>query len=155
MPAHHLAAVNAEIVGGLDTGYVESFLGYNARRATLAIGDIFLREMAVYGLRPVDFTLLALIARNPGVTSSQLCNRLDIQSSNLVALIDQLQQRTLIARRPHPRDGRAMGLHLTPVGGKMLRQAEATAAEVEEKAAARLSSAERNTLINLLKKIYA
>lgn len=155
MPARRLAAVNAEIIDGLDAGYVESFLGYNTRRATLAIGDIFLREMAVHGLRPVDFTLLALIARNPGVTSSQLCKLLDIQSSNLVALVDQLQQRRLIARRPHPRDGRAMGLHLTPVGARMLKQAEATAAEVEERAAARLSRAERDTLIKLLRKIYA
>lgn len=154
MPERKTTVTTAEDGCGLDTQYVESFLGYNARRATLVLNDMFLRDMASYGLRTIDFTLLVLIARNPGVTSSQLCSLLDIQSSNLVALIGQLLQRTLVVRRPHPRDGRAMGLHLTPAGKALLKQAEATAAQVEERAGARLTAAERATLIKLLKKIY-
>ena len=138
----------------VDTSYLESLMGYNARRATLVIIDQFLRHMAVYGLRPVDFSVLSLIAHNPGITSRQLCTTLNIQPPNLVGMINQLQKRDLITRRPHPHDGRAMGLHLTAEGRKMTRQAEVTAAELEEAATARLSAAERKTLIQLLRKIY-
>lgn len=138
----------------VDTSYLESLMGYNARRATLVIIDQFLRHMAVYGLRPVDFSVLSLIAHNPGITSRQLCTTLNIQPPNLVGMINQLQKRDLITRRPHPHDGRAMGLHLTAEGRKMIRQAEVTAAELEEAATARLSGAERKTLIQLLRKIY-
>lgn len=138
----------------VDTSYLESLMGYNARRATLVIIDQFLRHMAVYGLRPVDFSVLSLVAHNPGITSRQLCTTLNIQPPNLVGMINQLQKRDLITRRPHPHDGRAMGLHLTTEGRKMIRQAEVTASELEEAATARLSAAERKTLIQLLRKIY-
>ncbi len=138
----------------VDTSYLESLMGYNARRATLVIIDQFLRHMAVYGLRPVDFSVLSLIAHNAGITSRQLCTTLNIQPPNLVGMISQLEKRGLVTRRPHPRDGRAMGLHLTPAGKKMARQAEVTASELEEAATARLSAAERSTLMQLLRKIY-
>lgn len=138
----------------VDTSYLESLMGYNARRAALVIIDEFLRHMAVYGLRPVDFSVLSLIAHNPGITSRQLCSTLNIQPPNLVGMINQLQKRELIVRRPHPRDGRAMGLHLTAEGKKMIRQAEVTASELEQAATARLSTTERKTLIQLLRKIY-
>ncbi len=138
----------------VDTSYLESLVGYNARRATLVIVDAFLRTMAVYGLKPVEFSVLSLISHNPGITSRQLCSTLNIQPPNLVGMINQLQRRELITRRPHPHDGRAMGLHLTPEGRKMVRQAEVTASELEDAATARLSPAERKTLIQLLRKIY-
>lgn len=138
----------------VDTSYLESLVGYNARRATLVIVDAFLRTMAVYGLKPVEFSVLSLISHNPGITSRQLCSTLNIQPPNLVGMINQLQRRELITRRPHPHDGRAMGLHLTPEGRKMVRQAEVTASELEDAATARLSSTERKTLIQLLRKIY-
>jgi len=138
----------------VDTSYLESLVGYNARRATLVIVDAFLRNMAVYGLRPVDFSVLSLIAHNPGITSRQLCTTLNIQPPNLVGMINQLQRRDLITRRPHPHDGRAMGLHLTAAGKKMVKQAEVTASELEEATTARLTVAERKMLMQLLRKIY-
>ena len=138
----------------VDTSYLEGLVGYNARRATLVIVDAFLRNMAVYGLKPVEFSVLSLIAHNPGITSRQLCSTLNIQPPNLVGMINQLQRRELITRRPHPHDGRAMGLHLTPAGRKLVKQAEITASELEDAATVRLSPAERKTLIQLLRKIY-
>ena len=60
----------------------------------------------------------------------------------------------MIARKPHPRDGRAMGLHLTPSGQKLVRDAERKAAELEANIGTRLSPSELRTLIALLKKIY-
>lgn len=138
----------------VDTSYLESLVGYNARRATLVIMEAFFRQMAVYGLRPADFSVLSLVAHNPGITSRQLCTTLSIQPPNLVGMINQLQKRELVTRRPHPRDGRAMGLHLTPAGKKLVKQAEVTAAELENQATARLTSAERKTLMQLLRKIY-
>ena len=45
---------------GIDTSFLESLLGYNARRAALTIiGEAFLERMSVYGLRPVDFSVLS------------------------------------------------------------------------------------------------
>ncbi|MDH4376953.1 MAG: MarR family transcriptional regulator [Ramlibacter sp.] len=139
---------------GIDTQVIEAFLGYSARRASLVILANFVRRMAPLALRPVDFTVLALAGSNPGITSSQLCQLLDIQSPNLVVLIKQLQDRGLIERRPHPTDGRAMGLHLTASGQGLVDQATTLAHEADDEASGKLSAAERQTLARLLRKVY-
>ncbi|MBL0423157.1 MarR family transcriptional regulator [Ramlibacter sp. AW1] len=138
----------------VDTSYLEGLLGYNARRAALAVIDIFIERMAPYGLRPVDFSVLSLIRRNPGITSRQLCASLGILPPNLVGLVNALEKRELIRREPHPRDGRAMGLHLTGAGQKLAQDAERTATELESQAAGRLTPTELRTLNRLLKKVY-
>lgn len=144
----------AGAVEDIDTSFLESLLGYNARRAALAVIDRFLEGMEPYQLKPVDFSVLSLVAHNPGITSRQLCSTLGILPPNLVGMVNMLQKRELIARRPHPTDGRAMGLHLTPAGQKLMRDAEKTAASIEAGVASRLSPAELRTLIALLKKVY-
>ena len=141
-------------VDEVDTSYLETLIGYNARRAALSVIGLFLERMAVYGLRPVDFSVLSLITHNPGITSRQLCAALNILPPNLVGMINGLAKRGLIDRQPHPRDRRAVGLHLTTEGEAVMRQAEATASELENQATARLTPHERQTLIRLLRKVY-
>ena len=142
------------VVEQVDTAYLEGLLGYNARRAALTVIEVFLERMAVYELRPVDFSVLSLVVHNPGITSRQLCTTLGILPPNLVSLVGGLERRGLLERMPHPRDGRATGLHPTADAQKMMRQAERTAAELEAHVARRLSPAEHRTLLRLLRKIY-
>lgn len=141
-------------IQGVHTQAMDRFIGYSVRRASVAVIDNFVRRMAAHDLRPVTFTLLMLADSNPGITSSQLCALLAIQSSNLVGLVKQLLDRGLITRQPHPNDGRAMGLHLTPAGRALLKKAGDTAAEADLESTARLTDAERQTLTRLLRKVY-
>ena len=147
-------ATAADGDSGIDTSYLESLLGYNARRAALAVIGVFLQRMAPFGLRPVDFSVLTLIAHNPGITSRQLCAALDILPPNLVGMIKSLDQRGLIERRAHPTDRRAQGLHLSSTGRKMQKEAQATATQLESDVASRLSAQELDTLKDLLRKVY-
>lgn len=133
---------------------LETLVGYNARRAWLVVSQVFAERMAAYGLKQVDFSVLSLIAHNPGATSRQLCSTLDILPPNLVSLIAAMDSRGLIERRPHPHDGRAIGLYLTPAGEDLIREAEQTVMQLEADASARLTPRERETLIRLLQKIY-
>lgn len=153
-PAPAPRPTEAPVVAGVDTRFLESLLGYNARRAALAVIEVFLQRMEPYQLKPVDFSVLSVVAHNPGITSRQLCTALGILPPNLVGLVNALEKRELVARQPHPRDGRAMGLHLTAAGQKMMREAEKTAAALEAEVANRLTAAELQTLIKLLQKVY-
>jgi DNA-binding MarR family transcriptional regulator len=141
-------------VDQVDTRYLQSLLGYNARRAALTIIEGFLERMAEFGLRPVDFSVMSVIHHNPGVTSRQLCAALNLLPPNLVGLIQSLEARGFIHRLPHPTDGRAMGLHPTPEGRALMQQAEQAATELEVERSARLTPAQRKTLLDLLQKIY-
>lgn len=141
-------------VGEVDATYLESLIGYNARRAALAMIGAFLPGMAAFDLRPVDFSVLSLVLHNPGITSRQLCATLGILPPNLVGLVSTLERRGLVLRQPHPTDRRAVALHLTAHGRALMRKAERTAAGIEAAVASRLSPAEARTLIRLLRKVY-
>ncbi len=142
------------VVEKIDSRYLEGLIGYNARRAALTVIGVFLQRMAVYELRPVDFSALSLIRHNPGITSRQLCGALGVLPPNLVGMINRFEKRGLVVRRPHPVDGRAQGLHLTEPGETLMAQAEVTASQLEQDVAHRLTAGERATLMTLLQKIY-
>ena len=145
---------SVDSVDTVDTRYLETLAGYNARRASLAIISQFMTHMAVYDLRPVDFSVMSLIIHNPGITSRQLCSALGLLPPNLVAMINNLEKRELLERRPHPTNGRAMGLHPSSKGRELMHEAEQTAARLERDATRQLTAAELKTLHRLLKKIY-
>ena len=140
--------------GALDTRYLETLLGYNARRTALSVIAVFLRRMAPFELRPVDFSVLSLIAHNPGVTSRQICAALDILPPNLVGLVRQLESRGLLLRKPHPSDRRAQGLHLSAAGKRLQRAAETEATRLESEVADVLTPDELATLNSLLRRVY-
>lgn len=152
--ARDVAPAAAHSPTTLDTSYLETLLGYNARRAALTVISLFLKRMAPFGLKPVEFSVLTLIAHNPGITSRQVCAALDILPPNLVGLIKSLDQRGLIVRKAHPSDGRAQGLHVSAQGKRLQRDAQATATALELDAASALSPSELTTLKSLLRKIY-
>jgi DNA-binding MarR family transcriptional regulator len=150
----HVGLPHVSAVDQVDTSYLQTLLGYNARRAALTIIEGFLERMAEFGLRPVDFSVMSVIQHNPGVTSRQLCAALNLLPPNLVGLVQSLEARGLIHRLPHPTDGRAMGLHPTAEGKALMEQAEQAATDLEIERSSRLSASQRKTLLDLLQKIY-
>ena len=148
------AVVTAKSVATVDASFLQTLLGYNARRVSLQVIELFNDRMAAYGLSPVDFSILSLIHHNPGITSRQLCSSLSLLPPNLVGKISVMEKRDLLTRVPHPDDGRAIGLHLTAAGNQMMQQAENTATQLELDVSSKLTAAEAKTLLRLLQKVY-
>ena len=141
-------------VDQVDTGYLETLIGYNARRAAPTVIGLFLERMAVYGLRPVDFSVLSVIAHNPGVTSRQLCTCLGLQPPNLVIMLQPVPSSAnwCCASRIRTTGGR-WALSLTP-GRALMAQAGRNGCAAGG-GCHRPDPAQRNTLKRLLKLIYA
>lgn len=146
--------LEAASAGALNTDYLETLLGYNARRAALRVIGQSAQEMAQYDLKPVDFSVMSVVHHNPGVTSRQLCASLDILPPNLVKIVQSLEAREWLVRLPHPHDGRAVGLHPTDKGIALMQEAEARISALEKIVASQLSPAQQEQLISLLRKIY-
>lgn len=141
--------IAADLTEEIDVSFLRSQVGYNARRAALHIIGVFMGRMQEYELKVVEFSVLSLLAHNPGLTSRHVCATLSIMPPNLVGLVASLEKRGLLERRPHPSDGRAMGLHLTPAGLALAQETEQAVAQLEIDATAKLSASERKTLIRL------
>ena len=141
-------------VDAINASFLESLLGYNARRASLSLVGVFMRCMQSFDLKVVEFSVLSLVSGNPGITSRQLCQQLDVLPPNMVGMIDALARRGFLSKRPHPRDGRATGLYLTATGQELVGNAEVQLKTSEAKAVAHLSDAEQAQLMALLQKLY-
>ena len=138
----------------VDSRFLKTLLGYNTRRATVSILDVFTQRMQPLDLRPVEFSILSLIGHNPGITPSQLCAELNLLPPNLTKMLARLDKRELVTRTPVPNDKRAVHLSLNTQGMALLSEAEHTAMQLEAEAASALTAKELQTLISLLQKIY-
>ena len=91
----------------------------------------------------------ALHALDEPMSMSTLADRLGIDASYVTAIADQLEERGLIQRRPHPTDRRIKSLALTPEG-RRLRERLAKELWIDVPVLDALSATERRELERLL-----
>lgn len=137
----------------LREGRLGQVLGYQLAQATVVTQAIFEAEaMAVHQLRPVDYTVLALVRHNDGITAAQLASALALTPPHLAARIEKLMRRGFVEREPHVRDRRALHLRITPDGQSVVDDTTARIVAAEEEALHSLSAGERLMLRELLHK---
>lgn len=129
------------------------FLGYRLKRAYNIIRADMLLRLEPLGLRITTYSSLLLIVQNPGLRQSELASALDIKTSNMVAIIDDLEARKWINREPVPTDRRALALFATTAGKNICKKAEKVTFENEQTLFHNLTENEINTLSALLEKI--
>ncbi|MCB9135091.1 MAG: MarR family transcriptional regulator [Anaerolineales bacterium] len=88
---------------------------------TLDNGDRRLLEG--YNLSVPRFYLLKHIAENPGITLTQLSTRMLTDKSNITRLIKGVEAEGLVTKVQHETDGRALSLHITESGHRILSSA--------------------------------
>jgi DNA-binding MarR family transcriptional regulator len=120
------------------------------RRAQLTVFADFGETMAEVGLRPVQFAVLTILGRNPGVTQSDVSEALNIQRANFVAVIDDLESRGLAKRTSSMTDRRSNSLTLTAAGRRVLDRATELQSVQESRIARRLGPGGREQLLRLL-----
>ncbi|BBI54683.1 hypothetical protein HORIV_71040 [Vreelandella olivaria] len=76
---------------------LENRLGYALRRAQLAVFKHFNEAMQEHEIRPAQFSSLVVIEGYPGITQTNLAKVLDIDPPRIVSLINNLEERGLVA----------------------------------------------------------
>lgn len=74
---------------------------------------------AALGLSGAQVKVLLSLVPGQAVPMRSLAERLDYDASNLTTLVDRLQRRGAVERRPDPVDRRVKALVLTPVGEQL------------------------------------
>jgi DNA-binding MarR family transcriptional regulator len=145
----------SKVQSTLDLGKLPDLLGYNIRRAQVALWRDFLTSVdAGAGIRPGVFTLLLLVSRNPGAAQIELARALAIDKASIVAVIHRLEKARLVERRRSTVDRRRQGLFLTPLGARRVALLNGRMRRHERRFLDRMSAAEARTLIRLLKRLY-
>ena len=68
------------------------------------------------GFAPYHAGILRMLARSPGVSQQDLAKTLNMHASHMVGIVDELESRGLLERRPSETDRRVYALHLTAKG---------------------------------------
>jgi DNA-binding MarR family transcriptional regulator len=113
----------------------------------------FAEKIAAVDLNPPLFRVLNLVDAAEGQSQQAIGAAIDVPASRMVALVDQLEQRGLVERRPNPGDRRVRALFLTRKGRSALARGRAITAEHEEALTRGMNSADRKRLVGLLQKI--
>jgi len=104
----------------IDLSQLTKLIGYQLRRAQIAVFDDFIRSFAAHDIRPTQYGVLTAIDGNPGSSQAAIAQSLGIKRSNFVKLIDEFERRKFVARRQVAGDRRANALHLTKAGQSAL-----------------------------------
>ena len=107
------------------------------------------------GLTRAQCRTLGYLARNEGINQAGLADLLEIRPMTLVRQIDRMEDAGWIERRPDPTDRRARRLYLTAKARPVLGRIWDVANETRDEALARLSPAEAERLIGLLRRVHA
>jgi DNA-binding MarR family transcriptional regulator len=113
----------------------------------------FAERLAVLELTPPDAGILRLLRSAAGLSQQELAAKLGIHPSRLVAILDNLEKRKLVERRPNPGDRRLYSLHLTKDGGDILQQIGKVAQQHQDALLGALKKEEREQLATLLLRI--
>ena len=107
------------------------------------------------GLRPRHLVALTVLRDNGAISQQELASTLQIDRTNLVGLLNELEDDGLIARTRSTEDRRRHLVALTDAGGDRLGQAELALAGVEDQVLGALDHDQRVALYDLLQRATA
>jgi DNA-binding MarR family transcriptional regulator len=95
-------------------------LGYLLKHAWLRAQEVTGPALAPYRIGGRELAVLRVLAEGESLSQQQAAGRLEVDRTTMVALLDELEAKGLVARRPHPEDRRRNIVELTGKGRETL-----------------------------------
>lgn len=111
--------------------------------------------LARNGVTADQFVVLAVLAEQDHITQQALVRRTASDPNTIGAMLVLMERRGLVAREPHPTDGRARSVVLTRKGRQTFARLRARSAGVRQRLAGLFRPEEARTLLDLLATISA
>jgi MarR family transcriptional regulator, lower aerobic nicotinate degradation pathway regulator len=124
--------------------------GYLFRRMQQIAVAIFVEECRTYDLTPVQYAALVAIRTHPGIDATRLSAVIAFDRSTLGSVIERLEAKQYIERKPAREDKRVKLLHLTKKGSALLRNIVPLVDRAQARMLLPLKQADRKTLLALL-----
>ncbi|WP_407116400.1 MarR family winged helix-turn-helix transcriptional regulator [Bradyrhizobium sp. LMG 9283] len=124
--------------------------GYLFRRMQQIAVSIFMEECKAFDLTPVQYAALIAIHTHPGIDATRLSAVIAFDRSTLGSVIERLQAKDYIERKPAPEDKRIKLLYLTKSGAAILREIIPAVERAQARMLEPLKPADRKTLMGLL-----
>jgi len=139
----------------INFGPLATWIGFNLRMAQEAAFQAFSRLSQEIGESPGRFATLMLIARNPGISQTELSHANGRDKSSLTPVVEDLVRRGLVERKRMNSDRRTYRLTVTPAGKKILTQLTRCARRHERNLDRVIGLRDRKRFLEILKRIAA
>jgi DNA-binding MarR family transcriptional regulator len=139
----------------IDFGPLATWIGFNLRMAQEAAFQAFSRLSQEIGESPGRFATLTLIARNPGISQTELSQAAGRDKSSLTPVVEDLVRRGLVERMRLNHDRRAYCLNVTRDGKKTLATMMRCARRHERNLDKIIGLRDRKRFLEILKKLAA
>lgn len=113
----------------------------------------FTIEMENIGLTPIQWAALVTTQERPGLDQSTLSREIYIDTSTIAGVVDRLESRSLMQRRPSPEDRRLRLLYVTEQGKCLLAQATPVVLGMQGWLLEPLSAGERLLFMDLMRRV--
>ena len=124
--------------------------GYLFRRMQQIAVSIFMEECKAFDLTPVQYAALIAIHTHPVIDATRRSAVGAFDRSTLGSVIERLQAKDYIERKPAPEDKRIKLLHLTRSGAAILREIIPAVERAQARMLEPLKPADRKVLMDLL-----
>jgi len=114
-------------------------LGYLLKHAQLQMAELTAKALTPYGVDGRELGVLLVLAGHEPASQQQAAQRLGIDRTTMVALLDALEGKGLVSRHPHADDRRRNVVELTDAGQDTLRRATRASDDAEREFLAPLS----------------
>jgi DNA-binding MarR family transcriptional regulator len=141
VPAAPPARLAKELLA--NSAFLIGRLGFTFK--TRAIAEVEQEGFSLY-----DYSVLALVSEEPRETQGAIADALRVDRSQLVGILDGLEERGLVERKRDPHDRRRHVVSLTSEGRRALVRLRSITSRLEDELLAPLDSESRETLHKLL-----
>ena len=128
-------------------------LSYLLKRTFALLEATIEPGLARLGVNGREFGALTLLEAEGPASQQRLADRIGVDRTTMVALIDALEEKRLVKRHKDPSDRRAYVLEVTAAGRKKLRDALKAVERAEQEVLAPLSLADSATLTRTLQRL--
>lgn len=143
-----VAATSAKL-GDIAENTASACISTRVRQLSRIVTRVYDDALRPLGITASQFTLLTQLAQQDGITAVEIGHALDIEKSTLSRNLKRLLAIGLITMDP-PAGRRGRGLHLTPKGESVIKQAYPVWMDAQSKTVKTMGADSRSTLDSLL-----
>jgi DNA-binding MarR family transcriptional regulator len=151
--ARQIRMTRAEAGADQATYAIDDNLGYLVNRAARLMAQMFSRRLQRHGVALAQWAILLFLYAEDGQTQRELSRVVAIEPPTVARTIDRMVRDGLVRREPHPHDGRATRIRLTPRALALREELAVESIAGNQLAARALSAEELETLKTLLRRV--
>ena len=127
--------------------------GFLIRRLHQIHVAIFLEECAGFGITPVQFSLMSVLADHAPADQASLAAEIGVDRTTVAGVLRRLEERGLVVRAGHRDDRRLKMCRLTAKGVQLVGRMEAAVRRAHDRTVAALDPGTRRLFVELLKNL--